>query len=413
MRRPKLAAVLVVVLACWGSVLHARSDVAQDARPQLSGTVPAHVELLEDALLRKHPKLLGGSHQAAREMILRRYTTAPGPLRGYMAEAIFVERNPQWGYVRAPNAPQNDVYRWLPGRAAPFNGQIKYHDAGQPAVYARDMIRDYRAQRFFIPDDHVEPTKALLMRAAQRADTRGDSTGAQRFRRDYARLRPIGATAFEIRQAARAAAQYSATERYRGYTSLGAVLGSTLLHGLARGDVSGRGLIDELVRTTTVTSVEREASRRLARSKPSGLTRGFGKNIVLGSVFTVANTALIVNEQGFSGALSNPDVYVEAGGSFAGWSGSALAGWGTGVLFLGIGPAFPVLVLAGGMAGAMLSSAGYDSGIEFVRTWRHLAKDSADEYAAMAAFESRCQLKIKNVAVVPSVSEDAQGVCGG
>lgn len=103
-----------------------------------------------------------------------------------MAEAIFIDRNPEWLYVKKPNAPQHDVYRTILGQSRVY-GQIKYHDDLDPSQYARDMIDDNRSKRFFIPDDHVEPTKAYLE--------------SKKRMKDYARVRPIGATSAEIRTA--------------------------------------------------------------------------------------------------------------------------------------------------------------------------------------------------------------------
>jgi hypothetical protein len=112
-----------------------------DTRPQFAGR-PKSVELLENYFLQKHPKLLQSSPERARQLILRRYSNRPGPLRGYMAEAMFMDRNPEWNLVRGNNAPQHDVTRRIPGRRAPFNGQIKYHDSGTSALYARDMVKE-------------------------------------------------------------------------------------------------------------------------------------------------------------------------------------------------------------------------------------------------------------------------------
>lgn len=61
-----------------------------------------------------------------------------------------LEKNPAWGYAQPLVAPQHDVYTWKAGRKVPYNAQIKTHANGSPAVYANDIIRDYRANLFLI-----------------------------------------------------------------------------------------------------------------------------------------------------------------------------------------------------------------------------------------------------------------------
>src|SRR2546425_5503439 len=118
----------------------------------------SNVELLTDALLRKRPMLENNAAKARAAIldIYQRQYRHPGRfahlpfahLRGYMAEAVFVQQHPEWAYVKNPNASQYDVYRWVPGRRTPFTGQIKYHDSGDPARYARDMVKDHLANKF-------------------------------------------------------------------------------------------------------------------------------------------------------------------------------------------------------------------------------------------------------------------------
>ena len=115
-----------------------------DSRPILPGLLSKNSEVLLDALLRKHPKLLHNSPELAKQLLLRRYANNLPQLRGVMAEALCVDRNPELLYVKNPNAPQHDVYQWVNGRRTPFNGQVKFHSSGDPAVYARDMGKDYR-----------------------------------------------------------------------------------------------------------------------------------------------------------------------------------------------------------------------------------------------------------------------------
>ena len=56
-----------------------------------------------------------------------------------LAEALYLQQNPVWGYVRSPNASQHDLYTWKLGRPTPFTAQIKTHLSPDPVRYAYDM----------------------------------------------------------------------------------------------------------------------------------------------------------------------------------------------------------------------------------------------------------------------------------
>ena len=128
----------------WSARVYAASERFSPISPgqvrtPLPGLRPRSVELLEGYFLRAHPKLLNDNPERARQLILRRYNNGLGPLRGYMAEAMFVDLNPEWNLVRSGTAPQHDVTRQVAGHRAPFNGQIKYHDSGNAAIYVGDQ----------------------------------------------------------------------------------------------------------------------------------------------------------------------------------------------------------------------------------------------------------------------------------
>lgn len=89
----------------WESNLHGKVNrgvpVRQEARPQIAGLRSKDVELLQDGFLRRHPKLLTNSAFKSRELILRRFNKGMIPqLRGYMAEAIFLEKKSGVGLCR-------------------------------------------------------------------------------------------------------------------------------------------------------------------------------------------------------------------------------------------------------------------------------------------------------------------------
>ncbi len=260
--------------ARWNGELQSRiagaNPVRAEARPQLAGLKPKSVELLEDGLLRKQKRGLRNDPRLARRAISNLYRKpiygrnsnlyrkpiyGRNVLHGSMAETIFVDRNQAWGYVGKPNAAQHDVYRWVNGRRTPFNGQVKYHDSGRSSLYARDMLSDRRADRFFIPDDHVVPTRTYLRSEALRLEAAGDKLGADRRWRDYGRVCPIGATSAEIRTATSEAARSVARERYATYTSLGATLAMSLgpaIYDWATGDLSANIAAYRVVRSLSL-----------------------------------------------------------------------------------------------------------------------------------------------------------------
>lgn len=337
-------------------------SLAPGARPQLAGLRPRSVELLEDSLLRKHPRLLKNSPERARLLLLRRYDNGVAQLRGYMAEAMFLDRNPEWGYVGKPNATQNDVYRWVEGRRTPFTGQIKYHDSGSPSTYAADMVKDYRAPRFFIPDDHVEATKAYLRGRAIRLEAGGDRAGAARAWRDYGRVRPIGATSAEIRAATTEAARGVMRERYAAYTSLGAALalslGPTLID-MAKGDITANVAAYQAARSLSLIGVGIGTDQVLARVGQGALRGGFRGNVIVGAAITITQTIWLLHEHGWQRAFYQPEFYEEVVGGVSavglGMVGGAVA---TG-LAVETGPWAPVI---GFGAGVVTGTIGYLGG---------------------------------------------------
>jgi hypothetical protein len=343
-------------------VRDAASALPASTRPQLSGQRDLHVELLEDALLRKHGSLLRGNRALARQLILRRYHHAEGPLRGYMAEAIFIDRNPGWHYVRKPNATQHDVYRWLDTQRPPYTGQIKYHDAGRPHMYASDMVVDHRSPRFFIPDDHVQSTKRFLLEQAQRADSAGNAEEVARLRRDYARVRPIGASSTEIRSATIGAAGAVARETRGVYASLGGAAALSLAPGLidlATGKGTAEAVQAQAAQALPAFFVAYGTDKALSRYDGGVLRASARGSAIVATTMAIVHTASSIHRHGGRQAIYQPDFYFEAVG---GASAVALAVAGGAVATTaaaGTGPAAP---LVGAGAGLVLGTVGYLGG---------------------------------------------------
>ena len=203
----------------------------QTPRPVLAGLRPASIELLQDALLRKQPKSLRSNAEMARRVILDRYIGKGGArsringrnqLHGAMAEALFLQNNPDWNYVSKPNAPQHDVYRLGIGKRPPLNGQVKFHASGKADIYARDMVRDHTAHRFFIPDDHVQVVREHWLRQYESAKLRGDHAGAKQAASKAGRVQPMGVKSHEVAAKTREAYRHAGTEHTATYVSLAA-----------------------------------------------------------------------------------------------------------------------------------------------------------------------------------------------
>ena len=355
--------------ARWDGELQGRiaraNPVRAEARPQLAGLKPKSVELLEDGLLRKQKRGLRNDPRLARRAIsdlYRRPIYGRSVLHGSMAEAIFLDRNQDWGYVAKPNAAQHDVYRWVNGRRTPFNGQVKYHDSGRSSLYARDMLSDHRAARFFIPDDHVEPTRAYLKSEALRLEAVGDKLGAARRWRDYGRVRPIGATSAEIRTATSEAARSVARERYATYTSLGATLAMSLgptIYDWARGDLSANIAAYRVVRSLSLMGIglgTDMALQQIGQGALRGTVRG---NAIIGTAIAITETAWLLHEHGWGRAFYQPEFYEQAAGGVSALAlGLAGGAYATG-LAVETGPWAPVI---GFGAGVLTGTVGYLGG---------------------------------------------------
>ncbi len=353
----------------WESDLQERltpaKPVRPEDRPRLAGLRPRSVELLEDGLMKKQKAKLRNDPRLARRAISDLYRSpraGRNVLHGTMAEAIFLDRNPEWGYVRKQNAPQHDVYRWVNGRRTPLNGQIKFHKEVRPSVYAADMREDHLARRFFIPDDHVDPVKTYLKAEAMRLEAGGDPAAALKKWGDYRRIRPLGATSAEIRSAATEAARSLARERSATYTSLGATLalsfGSTA-YDWASGDLSANVAAYRAMQAGSmlVAAAGADAAlKRLAQGSLRGTLRG---NAIVGATLLFVETAWSAHEHGWGQALSRPEFYEQFGGGV----GSFSLGLAAGTLATGLAvETGPLALVIGGGVGLITGTVGYFGG---------------------------------------------------
>lgn len=302
--------------------------VKPESRPQLYGFRPKELELLQDALLRKQPRLK--SARRARQLIARPRVGDRNGIHGAMAEALFLDKNPEWGYVAKPNASQHDVYRGIAGRRTPVNGQVKFHRTFSASAYANGMRDDDLAHRFFVPDDHVQPLKAWLEARAQAATAAGNDALAKKLWREYDRVRPIGVTSKEVIAAVKKSHKVAAREVAAPYTSAGATGGmliGSILWEWGRGEARPSTAVYRASRGLSILAVGEGADGVLLMVKDGALRGTIRGNLVLGTAVSLAEAGWLIYEHGGPQAFYQPQFYEEVvGGASAvvfGIAGSA------------------------------------------------------------------------------------------
>jgi hypothetical protein len=322
----------------WESLrVAAEAPTADDRRPVLPGVNGRNLELLQDAVARKWPHVTQGSKLPEARRVLAGTTESSLPaLRGAMAEAIFLEQNQEWKYVGKPNAPQHDVYAPNPdgGRGNQL-GQVKFHMGGDPAVYARDMVKDHKSKYFIVPDDHVEALRAYLKAQGDRVLAAGDQTGAAKCYRNMNRVVGIGRTSAQIDAATRQAITEARVVRVAPYVFLG-VSTTVLVVPTAwewyQGRIDGAQAAHGLVQGGTVVLAGVGADQALKYWK-GGLLRGTLRgNAITASVVLMADTAWQVYQHGsLADTFQDPVFLVHLGGSISA-TGLAMAGGYAGAL---------------------------------------------------------------------------------
>ncbi len=353
-------------LSSWESARSSleASSKPQTSRPVLAGLRPVSVELLQDALLRKHNKLLQNNAGMARRVILDRYLgkgsersriNGRNQLNGAMAEALFLNKNPEWNYVSKPNASQHDVYRLGVGNRPPLNGQVKFHVSGKPDMYARDMVKDHRAHRFFIPDDHVQPVREYWLRQYESAKLTGDSAGSQQAARNAGRVQPMGVTSHDVVISTKEASQYAAAEQNAAYVSLAAGVALSLGQigwDYAHGSISSDQAAYRSTKALTLIGTGVAADRILLLVKDGALRGTLKGNMIVGGVVLLVETSWNVYEHGGMAAFRHPEFYEQLGGSVSAVTIGGVACFYSGLAATAaaseLGPAAPVVGAATG-----------------------------------------------------------------
>jgi len=141
--------------------------------------------------------------------LLRKAATDPlirGNLRGRIAESDWINRNAKdgWKKVKNVNAPQNDAWRFVNGKLE--GAQVKVHADWHD--YIRSMVKDNKAERFVVPDDHFD----LVFKELETRRTGAIRGGLLEKAADYAdkqqKLTKMGRSFSEIDGAIVAAAKH-------------------------------------------------------------------------------------------------------------------------------------------------------------------------------------------------------------
>ena len=375
----------------WESIRQSiQPAVADGTRPVLPGVTSRNLELLQDAVARKYHRITSGSSlPIAREVLSRTTRNSLPKLRGIMAEAIFLDKNSDWNYVSKPNASQHDVYAKMPkGRPGLRTGQVKYHVRGDPATYARDMLKDYRSGSFFVPDDHVDDLRTYLRMQADKFRAEGNSAGAAAKYRDMNRVKGIGATATQIDKATQKAITEARILRVTPYAFMGVISALIVVPtgvDWYQGNIETPEALARLGRGGSAVLSGAIADQALKRWK-GGLLRGTGRgNAIVACVVLIVDTSWQATQRGGIGsAVHSPDFLIDLGGGVTA-SGCALLGthWGAkggAVIALAAGQAgpqagvpeevvtVPIGAAIGGFAGGVFGGCvGYFGGAEGTR----------------------------------------------
>ena len=372
----------------WDTLREAAATPTADGRrPVLLGVNGRNLELLQDGIARKwNKKVPNGSLSVARAEVAKITPFRLPAIRGYMAEAIYLDKHPDWKYVGKTNATQHDVWAKMPnGGRGLQTGQVKFHMSGDAAMYARDMLKDYRSGSFFVPDDHADQLRTHLKSEADRLRMAGDNAGADVRYRDMNRVKGLGATSTQVDTATRQAISEARVVRVAPYVFLG--VASTFLVAPAawdyyKGGIDGYEAVYRLTKGGSSLLAGFVVDQTLKYSK-GGLLRGtMGGNLVTACAVLLVDTSWQVYEAGSVGtALQNPEFIINLNGNvsatalglaggYAGMVGGAKAGAAIGALF---GPeGAPIGAGVGGVGGGLVVGAaagfaGYAGGAKVTR----------------------------------------------
>lgn len=364
-----------------------QNQLAISTRPKLAGLWSRDVELLEDSLLRKHGRLLQGSHIKARKLIARSYsknTQSAARLRGFFAEAIYLDRHPNEHYVQKFNAKHNDVYRMV--NNVPDGAQIKTKLKFSGPAYESDMRNDYLAKRFIVPDDHVKPLKKHLFEQEKLYRKVNDVKSADRTHRMIAKIRPLGATSNQLKT--RMDNVYRTTLRAETvtYVSLGAAAGlgiAPILWSYANGEASEGATLYQSAKTLSLINTGVAANRALESYKDGALKGSLKGNVIIGAAIFATETMYLLYEHGGTKAFNNAEFLEEMGGSISSLTLSLIVGGNVALWTTPFG--MPAQITCTVLAATITGASGYIAG-------KRLSHEILNEFAPEIARKAEKEL---------------------
>jgi len=322
------------------------APVKESSRPYLPGIRDEALELFEDSLRRKRPVSVGNSRANAHAAIVRTAWRDPmkrSHMKGAMAEAMFLARNPQWGYVASAQASQHDVYSWLQGRKSPWTAQIKTHIAPNPSIYAADMLLDHRSALFLVPNDHVDPLRSHWLDRITSLRSSGQLDLAAEAERQYGRIRGLGFDTKDLDSSMMRAVRNASAEHYAGYVSVASALALTVASMTWSADGSRQSSDQQLhqlglgasviAADRLATNYVRQAGGNQLYPAKGGIAHrgnalvagGLRGSAIVGTAIVATDSLYSVATQG-SAVFKRREFYTNLGGSISSVSASLLAG---------------------------------------------------------------------------------------
>lgn len=354
--------------ANWDAVREAAASPNADGRrPLLPGVNGRNLELLQDGIARKwNNKVPNGSLPAARIEVAKITPFRLPAIRGYMAEAIFLDKNPDWKYVGKSNATQHDVWAKMPnGGRGLLTGQVKFHMDGNSVRYAHDMVKDHRSGSFIVPDDHVDSLKAYLKSEADSLRIAGDNLGSEARFRDMTRVKELGSTSTQVDKTTRQAISEARVVRVAPYVFVGVattLLAAPTVWDWYKGEIDGKKATYTLVKGSS-TLLSGIITDQALKQWQGGIIRGSLRgNLITACAILMADTSWQMYEYGGIGtAMQNPEFKINLGsnisatslgiaGAYVGAISGVKAGGAIGAFF---GNA-PMGAAIGGMGGGLV-----------------------------------------------------------
>lgn len=374
-------------------------DLATDRRPVLPGVNNHNLELLQDAVARKYHRYTGKDLAVARRALASRPDSSIPKLRGFMAEAKFLDLHPEWEYVSNPNATQHDVRIRNPngGPGIIRYGQIKFHMNGNSATYVRDMFDDHLSHDFFIPDDHVDGVKKYLKAEADNRMASGDRVLAEKYYKKINRVKGMGVTSSDIDKDTRQAFKRSKMVQSSPYALAGAtasLLIAPIAWDLSRGEIDSAEAYYRIGKSGSSLAVGAIAHQGLKQWHKGRLVGSVKGNLITTSAVFLTETSWQVYEYGgIQNAMQSPDFIISFG------SNSSALACGIAGMYAGgaVGSAVPVpgATFVGATTGALVAGTAGAIGGEKVTKWGMIRFAPGKYYAHEATYMHELQQEIE------------------